>query len=63
MKRIYLVTVITSIAVIIASYCINNFILKSNDKSIKVGFVYVGDASDAYTNNFIKAQKAVENSY
>lgn len=63
MKRIYLVTVITSIAVIIASYCINNFILKSNDKSIKVGFVYVGDASDSYTNNFIKAQKAVENSY
>lgn len=64
MKRIYIVTVITSIAVIIASCFIHNFMLSRNsDKSIKVGFIYVGDASDAYTNNFIKAQKAVENKY
>ncbi len=64
MKRIYIVTVLTSLAVILAAYCVNNFILsKNSDKSIKVGFIYVGDASDGYTNNFIKSQKAVENYY
>lgn len=36
---------------------------KQEDISIKVGFVYVGDTSTGYTNNFYKAQQAVEKEY
>lgn len=64
MKRIYIITVLTSLAVIISAYCLHNFLIHNDgDKSIKVGFIYVGDASTPYTNNFIKSQKAIENYY
>ncbi|MGN0153630.1 MAG: BMP family ABC transporter substrate-binding protein, partial [Lachnospiraceae bacterium] len=33
------------------------------DKTIKAGFVYVGDASTGYTNNFVKVQNAIEKNY
>ena len=36
---------------------------KNAEKNIKVGFLYVGDLSDAYTNNFAKAQHEIEKMY
>ncbi|MGN0414373.1 MAG: BMP family ABC transporter substrate-binding protein [Agathobacter sp.] len=36
---------------------------RQEDISIKVGFVYVGDTSTGYTNNYYKAQQAVEKEY
>lgn len=33
------------------------------DRVVKVGFIYVGDASTAYTANFLKAQNAIEEQY
>ena len=32
-------------------------------KEITVGFVYVGDASTAYTSNFIDAQETIQTKY
>ena len=64
MKRIYIITFITAILSVVAIVGINTaFFSKDMDKTIKVGFMYVGDASTAYTNNFMKAQKAVEEAY
>lgn len=40
-------------------YSLNNPI---KDK-IKVGFIYVGDSCNAYTNNFLRAQKKIELQY
>ncbi len=36
---------------------------RKTDETIRVGFVYVGDSSTGYTNNFYEAQKAVEKAY
>jgi basic membrane protein A len=43
----------------------NHFFNTGSDEKgvVKVGFVYVGDESTAYTANFIKAQKAIEEKY
>ena len=64
MKRIYIITFITAILSVVAIVGINTALFSEDkDKTIKVGFMYVGDASTAYTNNFMKAQKAVEEAY
>lgn len=64
MKRIYIITFITAILSVAAIVGINTVLFgKDSDKTIKVGFMYVGDESTAYTNNFMKAQKAVEEAY
>ena len=64
MKRIYIITFINAILSVVAIVGINTALFSEDkDKTIKVGFMYVGDASTAYTNNFMKAQKAVEEAY
>lgn len=64
MKRIYIITFITAILSVAAIVGINTVMFsEDSDKTVKVGFMYVGDASTAYTNNFMKAQKAVEEAY
>ena len=63
-KRRYLSTLFSVLAVLAAAMVINLFMeSKQINRTIKVGFIYVGDSSDAYTNNFLKAQMAVENEY
>lgn len=63
-NRTYKITLITAVVVIVAAFGIR-FVLwdQESDRTMKVGFVYVGDASTAYTNNFVKAQESIENQY
>lgn len=64
MKRIYGITLLSALVVIIIAFALHYALNdKREDRMIKVGFVYVGDASTSYTNNFIKAQKAIEKKY
>lgn len=64
MKRIYGITLISAIAVIIVAFAIHYFAHgREFEKTIKAGFVYVGDASTGYTNNFVKVQAAIEKKY
>lgn len=64
MKRIYGITIITACAMIFAVVGLYNMFWKKDaDRTIKVGFVYVGDASTAYTGNFMEAQEAVDNAF
>lgn len=64
MKRTYLVTLLTALAVIAVAFCVHLvFGDNSADRTIKVGFVYVGDASTAYTCNFLRAQSAIETEF
>lgn len=63
-RRVYGITLITAIVMIVIAFGIHYFTDgKEKNKAIQVGFVYVGDASDAYTANFLKAQKAIEKQY
>ena len=63
-KRIYGITLISAIAVIAAAFAIHYFTHgREHEKTIKAGFVYVGDASTGYTNNFVKVQEAIEKKY
>ena len=64
MKRIYAISFISTIAVIIVAALFQFLVLdKRTQKHLKVGFVYVGDTSSVYTGNFVKAQNAIEKQY
>ena len=62
MKKVYLVTLCTCL-VVIALVSASVYFLRDEEKEITVGFVYVGDASTAYTSNFIDAQEAIQTKY
>ena len=64
MKRVYMVTVITCMAVL--AVFIGSFRLldiTGRRDSLKVGFIYDNDESTAYTYNFSLAKDAVEKKY
>lgn len=64
MKRLYLITAICGVLMLALTsgvYMIWNS--GQYDRTIKVGFLYVGDSCDAYTNNFIRAQNAIEKEF
>lgn len=64
MKRIYTITVLSALVVIALFYGIYPRLPgKASDRTIKVGFVYIGDASTPYTSNFLKAQEAIEEQF
>lgn len=62
--RRYGMTLLSVLSVILAA-CIIHWGIerKSTERTIKVGFIYVGDSSDSYTNNFLKAQTEIENEF
>ena len=64
MKKKYILTIISACLAILAIFGMQRtFFDKTNEKTVTVGFIYVGDESTAYTNNFVKAQNAVANEY
>ncbi|MGN0152752.1 MAG: BMP family ABC transporter substrate-binding protein [Wujia sp.] len=64
MRRVYAITIISAIIMIVIAFTVEYFTNEDkNAETIQVGFVYVGDASDAYTANFVKAQNAIEKQY
>lgn len=64
MKRMYAITIITAVTVILAVVGFYNvFLREDQSRTITAGFVYVGDASTAYTSNFMAAQEAVDNAF
>ena len=64
MKRLYIITVISSIGVLLLGFILHSLLFEDKTpENIKVGFIYVGDASQAYTHNFLKAQNTIESKY
>lgn len=61
----YIITVVTSALLVLLTFALYNISdrKKIDDKIIKIGFVYVGDESTPYTENYIKAQEAIEAKY
>ena len=62
-KRDCIITLITCIVVSIVIGAFIVYLRRDEDKTIKVGVVYVGDASTMYTNNFIEAFSDIEQEY
>lgn len=65
MKRVYLTTIVCS-CLMIALFGMHYYLRSlhtDEDRVVKVGCIYVGDASTPYTNNFIKAQNEIEQIY
>lgn len=61
----YIVTLVCCLALVI-SFAIPNWLGQTDSQDrepLKIGFLYVGDESTPYTYNFIKAQRAIENTY
>lgn len=62
MKKINILSIVAMLIMVIlvhGTVGIKKMFSKEKDK-IKVGFLYVGDSCDTYTNNFIRGQKAIE---
>lgn len=62
MKRVYTITIMCSLFLILLFHgsILFQAMFDNHKDNIKIGIVYVGDSCDAYTNNFIRAQKAIE---
>lgn len=61
LKKKYFVTVLSSIFMTLIICLILSFFNKDySQKIVKVGFVYIGDSSTAYTNNFCRSQMELE---
>ena len=64
MRRRIVTAVVTCLTVILLAGVIDKVLDMQNTKnSIKVGFIYIGDESNAYSYNFIKAQNALSHTY
>lgn len=63
MKRAYLITFITCIIAAAGTFLFTRLFEDDGDRVVKVGFIYVGDASTGYTGNFIDAQLELEKVY
>ena len=61
--RTYIITFITCIGILAGTMLYTMLSSPDNDTVIKVGFIYVGDASTGYTSNFIEAQNELEKVY
>lgn len=64
MKKLYITTLLTTLLILGIFY--GAFRLSSTNvakENVKVGFVYVGDTSMAYTHNFIKAHDVLRQTY
>ena len=61
MKNKYILTALTSVLVVSVFYlCLHVFSNDYSDRTLKAGFIYIGDTSTAYTKNFYVAQKELE---
>ena len=58
MKRVYSLCIITSLMMCLLSFGIHRM-TKTEEKQIKIGFIFVGDEITPYTNNLIKARDHV----
>lgn len=57
----YLVALITTLFSICVILIINKFLIKVPQKeAVKIGFVYISDEATAYTNNFCRSQREIE---
>ena len=64
MKRVYIVTILTCLAILAAFIGILRFLNLTGGKDhIKVGFIYDNDESTPYTYNFSLAKDALEKEY
>lgn len=63
MKKTYIITFLTCAVSIALVLMLTGIFRKDADSTVKVGFIYVGDASTGYTGNFIAAQKELETLY
>jgi len=64
MKRIYSITIVTTLIMILAAYAAQSLLLRQPEpRHIKIGFIYNGDASNAYTGSFLKAEAAITKLY
>lgn len=64
MKRVYITTVLTCLAILGAMIALFNFMnLSSGKERVTVGFIYDNDESTPYTYNFSLAKDALEKKY
>ena len=64
LKKKYIVVAISAIfAILIMLILLKLFHKDYSQRVVKVGFVYIGDASTAYTNNFCRSQQELENAF
>lgn len=53
----------TAIVVIVCFFFANQIWHKNDNRTIKAGFIYIGDGANPYTKNFMQAQKDIEETY
>ena len=64
MRNKYIITALTCLFALGLMFCLKNVFSETyTSKVIKAGFIYIGDTSTAYTNNFYRAQTELSEAY
>lgn len=64
MKKVYVVTAITSLVFMFLAFAFHRtFLHQEEGAALKIGFIYVGDSSTPYTDNFIESQEELQNTF
>ena len=64
MKK-YITTVLTALVVVLAFFLLGTYVFNNDteEKTVKVGFLYDSDESTSYTSNFVNAEKEVKKEF
>lgn len=63
MKKDNLLAFFTAAMVLLCFFCTDNLFHQKEERRITAGFLYVGDAANPYSKNFMRAQDLVEETY
>lgn len=62
-KKVIMITALTTICLVIVFGTIIKLIQKDDNRQVRVGYIYQGDASTPYNRNFIRVQREIEQRY
>ena len=63
MKKDNLLAFVTAALVLLCFFCTDNLFHQKEEKTVTAGFLYVGDAANPYSKNFMRAQSQIEEAY
>lgn len=63
MKKDNLLAFVTAALVLLCFFCTDNLFHQKEEKTVTAGFLYVGDAANPYSKNFMRAQSQIEETY
>lgn len=63
MRKADIIALFTAVGIVFCAFYVHNLLNRAEDKVVKAGFIYLGDVSNGYTKNFMRAQEELQEVY